>query len=793
MVRTSRGGGGNTAGRSLRAKSDTVNYAEGLVEDQSTYQHTTNVSRSSSRQGGAVPNAYDTNAYPASAVGNGGVPSTYFAGVAAAGTVDPRFLQQQQQQHQQAYVSGRRNSIPHPTNTKDEDEDGDFDAEEDDDDDDEDGEYGAPSRSSTKGKGKGRASSASANGRGRGRGKARGGGASANGKKRSSNAYQMDDDEEEDYVDEDDEGSFKDEDGSEEEELKVPLRNPPRAAAPTIFSHPNFYIPDQTSAPSSNAANATTSRRVNIKFNGKGQASIANQAASAAAFNAPASEADSQITASSDAPHVTSNGVYNYQAQYNAPQGVATSSKPTGKLRIVDSEDEEDAEGESELPSEAPTVTAHNAYGANLRPDDIPAQPEVVVQEYQTNSGRRTLRRTMVESPATSEDEAANKRAKTRGQSKTARKYAGEDSEGEGDYKDEEGGDDDYRATRKARNTRLRTLANKRAGGRGNASKRWDEDDDEDYEEPERSGRRGGAISTESSDGDDEHVVFSDHTSDDDLLLAHRIASGGQGRGKRRSKGGDGAGGDEEDDGRAYGLRRKTKVNYNLPALFGLNPDGTAKAGPSNEGNGASKDKKKKKSGYGGTQHLPFNMSGRQLGSLFGEAPDSSSDEDGATPRRGGTYGGTSGGAMSAGGAGAMDFGFSGTPSNLGKVSGATSKPGFPPPYTVSPLRYFPVLTICVSSRIDLADIDPLLPSTQLSFDSVGGLQGHIQQLKEMVALPLLYPEVFQRFAITPPRGVLFHGPPGTGKTLLARALAASCSSQGQKICKRTCQGSVLD
>ena len=32
-----------------------------------------------------------------------------------------------------------------------------------------------------------------------------------------------------------------------------------------------------------------------------------------------------------------------------------------------------------------------------------------------------------------------------------------------------------------------------------------------------------------------------------------------------------------------------------------------------------------------------------------------------------------------------------------------------------------------------------------------------------MVALPLLYPELFQQFGITPPRGVLFHGPPGTG------------------------------
>lgn len=53
-----------------------------------------------------------------------------------------------------------------------------------------------------------------------------------------------------------------------------------------------------------------------------------------------------------------------------------------------------------------------------------------------------------------------------------------------------------------------------------------------------------------------------------------------------------------------------------------------------------------------------------------------------------------------------------------------------------------------------------------------------------MVSLPLLYPEVFERFNITPPRGVLFHGPPGTGKTLLARALAASCSTDGRKICE---------
>lgn len=81
-----------------------------------------------------------------------------------------------------------------------------------------------------------------------------------------------------------------------------------------------------------------------------------------------------------------------------------------------------------------------------------------------------------------------------------------------------------------------------------------------------------------------------------------------------------------------------------------------------------------------------------------------------------------------------------------------------------------------------LADADPLGVDQNVNFDSVGGLQGHIDHLKEMVALPLLYPEIFLRFKITPPRGVLFHGPPGTGKTLLARALATSVSSQGRKV-----------
>ena len=79
------------------------------------------------------------------------------------------------------------------------------------------------------------------------------------------------------------------------------------------------------------------------------------------------------------------------------------------------------------------------------------------------------------------------------------------------------------------------------------------------------------------------------------------------------------------------------------------------------------------------------------------------------------------------------------------------------------------------------ADTDPLGIDENVGFDGVGGLDDHISSLKEMVVLPLLYPEIFQQFKITPPRGVLFHGPPGTGKTLLARALSNSVSVDGQK------------
>ena len=59
-----------------------------------------------------------------------------------------------------------------------------------------------------------------------------------------------------------------------------------------------------------------------------------------------------------------------------------------------------------------------------------------------------------------------------------------------------------------------------------------------------------------------------------------------------------------------------------------------------------------------------------------------------------------------------------------------------------------------------------------ISYEDIGGLKPHLQRIREMIELPLRFPEVFNKLGIDAPKGVLLHGSPGCGKTLIARAIA---------------------
>ncbi|RDI72758.1 CDC48 family AAA ATPase [Halopelagius longus] len=59
-----------------------------------------------------------------------------------------------------------------------------------------------------------------------------------------------------------------------------------------------------------------------------------------------------------------------------------------------------------------------------------------------------------------------------------------------------------------------------------------------------------------------------------------------------------------------------------------------------------------------------------------------------------------------------------------------------------------------------------------VAYEDIGGLDRELEQVREMIELPMRHPELFKRLGIQPPQGVLLHGPPGTGKTLIAKAVA---------------------
>jgi transitional endoplasmic reticulum ATPase len=82
------------------------------------------------------------------------------------------------------------------------------------------------------------------------------------------------------------------------------------------------------------------------------------------------------------------------------------------------------------------------------------------------------------------------------------------------------------------------------------------------------------------------------------------------------------------------------------------------------------------------------------------------------------------------------------------------------------------VVTVNPKTQIRVKSKADKLERTKISYEDIGGLSSQLQRIREMIELPLKYPEVFDRLGIEAPKGVFMYGPPGTGKTLTARAVA---------------------
>jgi transitional endoplasmic reticulum ATPase len=102
---------------------------------------------------------------------------------------------------------------------------------------------------------------------------------------------------------------------------------------------------------------------------------------------------------------------------------------------------------------------------------------------------------------------------------------------------------------------------------------------------------------------------------------------------------------------------------------------------------------------------------------------------------------------------------------------------GFQPPAAA--------VIVVPSTQVVLSDKpakDLAMEIPQVTYEDIGGLTDEIRKVREMIELPLRYPELFERLGVEAPKGILLHGPPGTGKTLLAKAVASETNANFSSI-----------
>lgn len=97
-------------------------------------------------------------------------------------------------------------------------------------------------------------------------------------------------------------------------------------------------------------------------------------------------------------------------------------------------------------------------------------------------------------------------------------------------------------------------------------------------------------------------------------------------------------------------------------------------------------------------------------------------------------------------------------------------------------------MTTLTIMRVLPREVDPVVFNMahedpgSVSYGDVGGLTSQIRELREVIELPLVNPDLFTRVGIKAPKGVLLYGPPGTGKTLLAKAIASNIEANFLKV-----------
>ncbi|KAJ2906865.1 hypothetical protein MKZ38_010363 [Zalerion maritima] len=445
-----------------------------------------------------------------------------------------------------------------------------------------------------------------------------------------------------------------------------------------------------------------------------------------------------------------------------APETIAEATQESGSPEKAPAEEQEDLDED-----EVPMVTG-DVEMANASPDE---EAQVLTKASEVaDQGDDEEKRESIEADEDDEEDEGPITRRTRASRRSPDAEAQAEAAAEPEA-EEEGPTRSGRLTRTRKSSRARKNAQEVSSDfepgndsdEGSASEKPEKGEEADDDEDESSSRSRTRRSTRSKRGSKRpREESADELELDQEELAEELHELKSSRPSRRRR--------SPSIQYEASKRRRTvrEVNYAIQSIPPLNPaDDEDEVPVQTPARGGRRGGRNGTAGWDrvlNTTYGPFGGGGAGAilggpwgtGATGGVETDSSDDEMPERANAGGNVGmtpttGTAPGLMAGGGA--PPFAANATP-NLGKIKNQKA----------------------------LADADPLGVDMSVDFSKVGGLKSHIDQLKEMVQLPLLYPELFTRFHVTPPRGVLFHGPPGTGKTLLARALANSIGHNGRKI-----------